>query len=84
MKYLIATASLLLTACATPVISATPDGSIKPVPDASLAKAEAERAESIRLLQLRLSENGYYAGPIDGIMSPELRKAAKGELRDRL
>ena len=40
--------------------------------------------EAVRALQQRLSENGYYDGPINGIMNPETRKAAKGELQDRL
>lgn len=82
MKHLILTTSLLLSIYGVPAMSATTDKIIKPV--ASAEKAEAKRADSIRSLQLRLSENGYYAGPIDGIMTPELRQAAKGELRDRL
>lgn len=78
MKTLVLTTSLLLIGAA-PVISAATDETPKPV-----VEADTERAKSIRQLQLKLSENGYYAGPIDGIMTPELRKAAKGELRDRL
>jgi hypothetical protein len=47
-------------------------------------QTEPEGSDAIRELQRRLSAKGYYIGPIDGIMTPELRKAAKGDLRDRL
>lgn len=38
----------------------------------------------VRALQEQLSADGYYAGPINGIMTPETRQAAKGALQDRL
>lgn len=43
-----------------------------------------QSAEEVRALQKKLSEEGYYNGPIDGVMTPELRNAAKGALRDRV
>lgn len=91
MKSLIASSLLLL--CYLPGVSACNSESVKPPQtkpvqtmsaNESLIQVEAEGTEAIRRLQLKLSEKGYYDGPIDGIMTPELRKAAKGELRDRL
>lgn len=92
MKQLISITTLLLLLCTTPATSAPADESIDSEPTVevktkkveSAAEAEEKRKNSIRRLQRRLSDNGYYAGPIDGIMTPELRKAAKGWLRDRL
>lgn len=95
MKQLISTTALLLLICTTPAISGSSDEStnsvvtpptMTPKPKAveSAAEAKEKRAESIRQFQQLLSDNGYYDGPIDGIMTPELRKAAKGWLRDRL
>lgn len=43
-----------------------------------------EGTEAIRTLQKKLRDKGYYDGPVNGILTPETRRAAKGELRDRL
>ena len=33
--------------------------------------------------QAYLSQQGYYIGPIDGVVTPELRAAASAYMRDR-
>lgn len=45
-------------------------------------KAQQER-DRIRALQQRLQDEGYYSGPVDGILTPETRSAAKRLYRDR-
>jgi len=39
---------------------------------------------SIAKYQKKLSENGYYDGAINGIVTPETLQAMKGYLRDRI
>lgn len=92
--------SALLSCCLMISVSGCADDTVKLVPEdmqimkkqpelnptkpAGKLAQQSEGTEQIRALQKRLSEKGYYDGPINGIMTPETRQAAKGELRDRL
>jgi len=50
----------------------------------SLEKSKADkRKEDIRTLQSKLIEEGYYTGPVNGIVTPETRRALQGMLSDR-
>jgi hypothetical protein len=50
---------------------------------ASQSNKEIVADNSIAKFQRKLSENGYYDGPINGIVTPETLQAMKGYLRDR-
>ena len=57
---------------ASPALAAEPSAPDTGVPGASVSETQAY-----------LSQQGYYIGPIDGVVTPELRAAASAYMKDR-
>jgi len=57
------------------------DVDLKPA-KADVSKVDT-RKEEIKTLQRQLIEYGYYSGPVNGIVTPETRRALQGMLSDR-
>ena|SRR5437773_11134317 len=54
---------------------AKPPKSYDPVGDMQYTFQRGAASEQVREVQQALHDKGYYAGPIDGVLSPELRAA---------
>ncbi len=45
---------------------------------------KSDDRDRVRALQKRMIEEGYYEGPVNGIITPETRRAARGFYSDRI